>query len=35
MSGETLLEPQNAPRKRWEIWRYKHLVKGVVAQFFM
>jgi FHS family L-fucose permease-like MFS transporter len=34
VSGETLLEPQNAPRKRWEIWRYKHLVKGVVAQFF-
>src|SRR6266481_70497 len=34
VSGETLLDPQNAPRKRWEIWRYKHLVKGVVAQFF-
>jgi len=34
VSGETLLEPQNAPRKRWDIWRYKHLVKGVVAQFF-
>jgi len=34
VSGETLLEPQNALRKRWEIWRYKHLVKGVVAQFF-
>jgi len=34
VSGETLLEPQTAPRKRWEIWRYKHLVKGVVAQFF-
>ena len=34
VSGETLLESQIAPRKRWEIWRYKHLVKGVVAQFF-
>ncbi len=34
VSGGTLLEPQNVPRKRWEIWRYKHLVKGVVAQFF-
>src|SRR6266849_4029484 len=34
VSGETLLEPQNVPRKRWEIWRYKHMVKGGVAQFF-
>ncbi len=34
VSGETLLEAQNAPRKRWKIWRYKHLVKGIVAQFF-
>src|SRR5882762_3809916 len=34
VSGETLPEPQKTPRKRWEIWRYKHLVKGVVAQFF-
>jgi len=34
VSGGILLEPQNVPRKRWEIWRYKHLVKGVVAQFF-
>lgn len=34
VSGETLTEPEETPRKRWEIWRYKHLVKGVVAQFF-
>src|SRR2546427_3863308 len=34
VGGETLPEKQNAPRNRWEIWRYKHLVKGVVAQFF-
>jgi FHS family L-fucose permease-like MFS transporter len=33
-SGETSFEAQNAPRKHGEIWRYKHLVKGVVAQFF-
>src|ERR1700686_10356 len=34
VSGETLPQPPRAPRKRWEIWRHKHLVKGVVAQFF-
>lgn len=34
VSGETLPEAQNDHRNRWEIWRYKHLVKGVVAQFF-
>jgi len=34
ISGETLPQPPRAPRKRWEIWRHKHLVKGVVAQFF-
>jgi MFS transporter, FHS family, L-fucose permease len=34
VSGETLPEPEKAPRNRREIWRYKHLVKGVVAQFF-
>jgi MFS transporter, FHS family, L-fucose permease len=34
VSGEILPEIQKAPRNRWEIWRYKHLVKGVVAQFF-
>jgi len=34
VSGEMLPEIQKAPRNRWEIWRYKHLVKGVVAQFF-
>ena len=33
-SGETLPLVQTAPRKLREIWRYKHLVKGVVAQFF-
>jgi FHS family L-fucose permease-like MFS transporter len=33
-SGETLSELQKAPRKHAEIWRYKHLVKGVIAQFF-
>jgi MFS transporter, FHS family, L-fucose permease len=33
-SGETLPQVQNTPRKLREIWRYKHLVKGVVAQFF-
>jgi len=34
VSEESLPEIQKAPRNRWEIWRYKHLVKGVVAQFF-
>src|SRR6267143_5275220 len=34
VSGEMLPEIHKAPRSRWEIWRYKHLVKGVVAQFF-
>src|SRR6202521_1443908 len=34
VSGETLPEPQDARRGLREIWRYKHLVKGVVAQFF-
>jgi MFS transporter, FHS family, L-fucose permease len=34
LSGETGSDLAKAPRKRWEIWRYKHLVKGVVAQFF-
>jgi FHS family L-fucose permease-like MFS transporter len=34
VSGEILPEMQKAPRNRWAIWRYKHLIKGVVAQFF-
>src|ERR1700686_5240387 len=34
ISGETLPQPPRAPGNRWEIWRHKHLVKGVVAQFF-
>jgi FHS family L-fucose permease-like MFS transporter len=34
VSGESLPEMQKAPRNRWAIWRYKHLIKGVVAQFF-
>ena len=33
-SGKTLAQVQNASPKLREIWRYKHLVKGVVAQFF-
>jgi FHS family L-fucose permease-like MFS transporter len=31
ISGEA---PEESPRNRWNIWRYQHLVKGVVAQFF-
>jgi MFS transporter, FHS family, L-fucose permease len=27
-------EPEAAPRDHWAILRYKHLVKGVIAQFF-
>jgi FHS family L-fucose permease-like MFS transporter len=34
VSGNTLAEPEKAPRKHWQILRYKHLLKGVVAQFF-
>jgi len=34
VSGETGSDLPEAPRRVWEIWRYKHLVKGVVAQFF-
>jgi FHS family L-fucose permease-like MFS transporter len=33
-SEDTVPEREKAPRKHWEIWRFKHLVKGVVAQFF-
>jgi len=33
-SGDTVTQREKAPRNHWEIWRYKHLVKGVVAQFF-
>jgi MFS transporter, FHS family, L-fucose permease len=33
-SGEALWGLEAAPMSRWEIWRYKHLVKGVTAQFF-
>src|SRR6202140_4313262 len=29
-SGDTVPEREKAPRNHWEIWRYKHLVKGVV-----
>jgi FHS family L-fucose permease-like MFS transporter len=34
VSGEALPEPEKTSGNRWEIWRHKHLVKGVVAQFF-
>jgi FHS family L-fucose permease-like MFS transporter len=34
VSGEALPEPEKAPRNRWGFLRYKHLVKGVIAQFF-
>lgn len=34
LSGETLAGAQNASQKLRQIWQYKHLVKGVVAQFF-
>jgi MFS transporter, FHS family, L-fucose permease len=33
-SGEALSGLEAAPMSRWKIWRYKHLVKGVTAQFF-
>ena len=33
-SREALSGLEAAPMSRWEIWRYKHLVKGVTAQFF-
>jgi FHS family L-fucose permease-like MFS transporter len=33
-SGEALAEPEAAPKKHGRIWRHKHLMKGVVAQFF-
>ena len=33
-SGEARSELEAVPVRRREIWRYKHLVKGVVAQFF-
>ncbi len=33
-SGEARSELEAAPVRRREIWRYKHLVKGVIAQFF-
>ncbi len=32
--GEALSKPEAAPMSRSEIWRYRHLVKGVIAQFF-
>src|SRR6202051_3450671 len=32
--GDTAPEREKAPRNHWKIWQYKHLVKGVVAQFF-
>jgi FHS family L-fucose permease-like MFS transporter len=34
VSGDALPEPEKALRNRWEFLRYKHLVKGVAAQFF-
>ena len=34
VSGEALPEARDARRGLREIWRYKHLVKGVIAQFF-
>src|ERR1700693_2468482 len=34
VSGDTVPEREKAPRNHWEIWRHKHLVKGVLAQFF-
>jgi FHS family L-fucose permease-like MFS transporter len=33
-SGDAVQEREKPPRKHWEVWRYKHLVKGVIAQFF-
>jgi len=33
-NGETGSDLPETPRKHREIWGYKHLVKGVVAQFF-
>src|SRR5246127_3474746 len=33
-SGDAVREREKPPRKHWEVWRYKHLVKGVIAQFF-
>ena len=32
--GDAVQEREKPPRKHWEVWRYKHLVKGVIAQFF-
>ncbi len=34
LSSETSMEIQNTRQRLRQIWRYKHLVKGVVAQFF-
>ena len=34
ISGEPSPEPTQTPRNHWEIWRHKHLVQGVVTQFF-
>src|SRR5712672_4149239 len=33
-SGDAVQEREKPPRKHWEVWRYKHLVQGVIAQFF-
>jgi FHS family L-fucose permease-like MFS transporter len=33
-SGDAVQVREKPPRKHWEVWRYKHLVKGVIAQFF-
>lgn len=33
-SKESVSGPPEAPQNHWEILRYKHLVKGVIAQFF-
>ena len=34
LSSETSMEIQNTRQRLRQIWQYKHLVKGVVAQFF-
>jgi MFS transporter, FHS family, L-fucose permease len=33
-TGERFAQSEAAPSSRSQIWRYKHLVQGVVAQFF-
>jgi FHS family L-fucose permease-like MFS transporter len=33
-TGEALSEPEAAPRTHKKIWHYKHLIRGVVTEFF-